>query len=60
MSGYVNLGKLYIGCRLENLVREALDLDKIMQVATKRRVGSQRIGKGLGSTYFLDKGREES
>lgn len=60
MSGYLNQGKLYIGCRLENLVREALDLDKVMRVATKRRDASQHIGKELGSTYFLDKGREES
>lgn len=54
MSGYLNLGELYTGCRLENLVREALDLDEIMGVATKRRAGSQHIGKDwIAPGYFF-------
>lgn len=52
MPGALSLGKLYAGCRLDNTVRKAVDPDKVMGGARKRRDGDQRIGKELDGITF--------
>lgn len=43
-----SLAKLYAGCKLEYLVREALDLEKVTITAMKRRDDYQHIWEGTG------------
>ena len=48
-----SLGKSYAGCKLEYLVREALDLEKVTITAVRRRDDYWHIGRELDRTELL-------